>query len=80
MLTYDSFEAHVTDTVNASFQRENTELVVIPGGLTSLLYPLDKRGQKFGCVLYTGAHYTRVDTVFDYPDFFLWSQFFMCIN
>ena len=38
---YDSFEAHVTDTVKASFKRENTELAVIPGGLTSLLQPLD---------------------------------------
>ena len=37
LLSYDSFEAHVTNTVNASFKRENTELAVIPGGLTSLL-------------------------------------------
>ena len=41
LLVYDSFEAHVTDTVKASFKRENTELAVIPGGLTSLLQPLD---------------------------------------
>ena len=33
--TYNSFEAHVTDTVKASFKRENTELAVIPGGLIS---------------------------------------------
>ena len=38
---YDSFEAHVTNTVNASFKRENTDLAVIPGGLPSLLQPLD---------------------------------------
>ena len=31
LLVYDSFEAHVTDTVKASFKRENTELAVIPG-------------------------------------------------
>ena len=37
LLSYDSFEAHVTNTVNASFKRENTELAVIPGGLTSFL-------------------------------------------
>ena len=24
----------------------------------------EKRGQKLGCVLYTGAHYTRVNTVY----------------
>ena len=41
MLVYNSFEAHVTDTVKASFKCENTELAVIPGGLTSLLQPLD---------------------------------------
>ena len=41
LLVLDSFEAHVTDTVKASFNRENTELAVIPGGLTSLLQPLD---------------------------------------
>ena len=41
LLVYDSFEAHVTDTVKASFKREKTELAVIPGGLTSLLQPLD---------------------------------------
>ena len=38
---YDSFEAHVTDTVKAPFKRENTDLAVILGGLTSLLQPLD---------------------------------------
>ena len=41
LLVYDSFEAHVTDTVKASFKCENTELAVIPGGLTSLLQPLN---------------------------------------
>ena len=41
LLVLDSFEAHVTDTVKASFKRENTELAVFPGGLTSLLQPLD---------------------------------------
>ena len=25
----------------------------------------EKRGQKLGCVVYTGAHYTRVNTVID---------------
>ena len=41
LLVYDSLEAHVTDTVKASFKRKNTELAVIPGGLTSLLQPFD---------------------------------------
>ena len=33
--------AHVTDTVKASLKRENTDIAVIPGGLTSILQPLD---------------------------------------
>ena len=41
LLVYDAFEAHVTDPVKASFKRENTELAVIPGRLTSVLQPLD---------------------------------------
>ena len=41
MLIYDSFEAHVTDTVKASFKRKHTDLAVTLGGLTSLLQPFD---------------------------------------
>ena len=41
LLVYDAFEAHVTDTVKASLKRENTDIAVIPGGLTSILQPLD---------------------------------------
>ena len=41
MLVYDSFDAYVTDTVKASFKRKHTDLAVTPGGLTSLLQPLD---------------------------------------
>ena len=40
LLVYDAFEAHVTEPVKAAFKRENTDLAVIPGGLTSLLQPL----------------------------------------
>ena len=40
-LVYDSFEAHVTDNVKAALKGENTDLAVIPGGLTSILQPLD---------------------------------------
>ena len=29
------------------------------------LFFLNKRGQKLGCVLYTGAHYTRVNTAYE---------------
>ena len=31
----------------------------------------EKRGQKLGCVLYTGAHYTRVNTVYSFPVYIL---------
>ena len=41
MLVNDSFEAHVTDTVKVSFKRKNTDLAVIPGGLTFLLQLLN---------------------------------------
>ena len=41
LLVYDVFEAHVTESMKAAIARENTNLAVIPGGLTSLLQPLD---------------------------------------
>ena len=41
MLVYNSFEAHVTDTVKVSFKRKNTDLAVIPGRLTFLLQLLN---------------------------------------
>ena len=41
MLVYDAFEAHVTERVKAAFMRENMNLAVILGGLTSILQPLD---------------------------------------
>ena len=41
LLVYDVFEAHMTESVKAAIARENTNLADIPGGLTSLLQPLD---------------------------------------
>ena len=41
MLIYDSFSAHITPDIKASFKNNNTDLVVIPGGLTSICQPLD---------------------------------------
>ena len=41
LVVCDAFEAHVTDSVKSSFKRENTDLAVISGGLTSILQPLD---------------------------------------
>lgn len=37
LLVLDSFEAHKTEEVKHSFKCENTDLAVIPGGLTSVL-------------------------------------------
>ena len=41
LFVLDSFEAHKTEQVKRSFKSENTDLAVIPGGLTSVLQPLD---------------------------------------
>src|SRR6185295_19301809 len=41
MLIYDSFSAHITSDVKDSFKNNNTDLVNIPGGLTSICQPLD---------------------------------------
>ena len=41
LLVLDSFQAHKTEQVEGSFKSENTDFVVIPGGLTSVLQPLD---------------------------------------
>ena len=40
LLVY-AFEAHETKSVKTAFVKENTNLAVIPGGLTSILQPLD---------------------------------------
>ena len=41
LLVLDSFSAHIVDTVKRRFREKNTEIAVIPGGLTSRLQPLD---------------------------------------
>ena len=41
LLVLDAFTAHRTDTVKRRFYRKNTDLAIIPGGLTSCLQPLD---------------------------------------
>lgn len=41
MLVLDSFRGHVTAEVKASLQKEKTDLVIIPGGMTSQLQVLD---------------------------------------
>ena len=41
MLVWDMFRAHVTDTCKKTTSEIRTDMVVIPGGLTSVLQPLD---------------------------------------
>ena len=41
MLVWDSFRAHLSKPIRCTLQSLNTECVVIPGGMTSMLQPLD---------------------------------------
>ena len=41
MLVLDAFKGHVTDSVKDQLCKMKTELVVIPGGMTSVLQPMD---------------------------------------
>ena len=41
LLVLDQFRAHTTQDTKKRFKEEKTHLAVIPGGLTSLLLPLD---------------------------------------
>ena len=41
LLVWDSFRAHLADPVKRALRQTNTDVVVIPGGLTSILQPLD---------------------------------------
>ena len=42
LLVWDSFCAHLTESVKEAFQRRSIDVAVIPGGLTPVLQPLDK--------------------------------------
>ena len=41
LLVWDAFRAHLADPVKRALRQTNTDIVVIPGGLTSVLQPLD---------------------------------------
>jgi hypothetical protein len=41
MLVLDACKGHVTDSVKDQFRKMKTELVVFPGGMTSVLQPMD---------------------------------------
>ena len=42
LLVWDSFRAHLTESVKEALQRRKIDVAVIPGGLTPVLQPLDK--------------------------------------
>ena len=42
LLVWDSFSAHLTDTVKQQLHENKTATAVIPGGLTSLVQPLSR--------------------------------------
>ena len=41
MLVIDSFEGHKTESVRQKCNASNTHIAIIPGGLTSIVQPLD---------------------------------------
>ncbi len=41
LLVLNSFSAHIVDSVKCHFNEKNTNIAVVPGGLTSRLQPLD---------------------------------------
>ena len=41
LLVWDSFRAHLSDNVKRVLKNSRTDVAVIPGGMTSLLQPLD---------------------------------------
>ena len=41
LVVWDIFRRHITDNSKAKLSRTNMDIVVVPGGLTSLLQPLD---------------------------------------
>ena len=41
LLVWDKFSAHLTDGVTKAVRATNTDISVIPGGLTGILQPLD---------------------------------------
>jgi hypothetical protein len=41
LLVLDSFSAHIVDSVKRRFGEKNTNIAIIPGGLSSRLQPLD---------------------------------------
>ena len=41
LLVWDMFKSHLCENVKATIKRINTDIAIIPGGLTSIIQPLD---------------------------------------
>ena len=41
VIVLDAFKGHLTDSVKNQLRKMNTEIVVIPGGMSSVLQPMD---------------------------------------
>ena len=71
MLVLDAFRCHRMPSVKDALKRDNTELVILPGGMTRILQPLDvsvnkpiknAMRAKWNAWLQTGNHtFTLVD-------------------
>ena len=46
MLVLDAFKGHLTHSLKNQLRKMNTELVVMPGGMTSVLQPMDVSNNK----------------------------------
>ncbi|KAH7958751.1 hypothetical protein HPB49_004450 [Dermacentor silvarum] len=62
LLVLDSFRAHLTAKVKAVLQKERTDTLIIPGGLTGQLQPLDvgvNKPTRTSCALKTSGYLQR---------------------
>ena len=64
LLALDTFTGHLTETVRAAFDKCGTKLLVIPGGCTSVLQPLDISINKplKSCIRQSWCHYMIEET------------------
>jgi len=56
MLVLDAFKGHLADSVKNQLRKMKTELIVIPGGMISVLQPMDVSINKpFNPLAYTNV-------------------------
>ena len=69
LLALDTFSAHLTDKVRDAFAKCGTELLIIPGGCTSILQPLDVSINKpfKGCIRQEWCQHILAQSESDVP-------------